>query len=365
MQSSGANRSAGGRRPHVVVVGGACVDTLLKSSLSTAKDMMFTSTPASLLQRSVGGVGWNIARNVTRRFPAIDVTFCTVVGDDPSGGYVREELEKEAARSSVAGGNRRLHVSLHGVPGLPTASYIAMLGSDGELAAAAAVMEIFDKGLRPEVMSIDTAQRPVADVLVLDGNVASTTGALIAAPPAGCRVVAIDPISKAKMRRLSPVLKACGPRATVPVVMKPNEFEAEALAVDLGLAVADTVDDSAKAVSDMCARILDALPAVHALLCTRGAKGVVIVCRYSTRERAPEGWRREPSVDSVVSYDLPAAPLHGRKVVKVTGAGDAFFSAVVATLAHLPAITPAALAEASRMGCEASRDIITAPPSKL
>jgi sugar/nucleoside kinase (ribokinase family) len=342
----------------ILVIGGAVQDTLIRADSVPASVMTGTSTPATLLSSSAGGVGWNIARGLSSLAPAVSVSFNSVVGDDAAGKSLDEQLRR------VAETRPNLSVCLRAVPASTTAQYIALLGTDGELAAAAALMRIFDDHLTPsfvrEVCSSAASGNGSSLLLVLDGNVPPATFAAAAfdSDVSRAAIVAIDPISTSKVKRLAPVLRRQPNhtrRGRPLVVMKPNVLELHALATALGIPTVATArhergagtvvigssghedeDDEALAAAVVARTVVDVI------FCTRGAKGVVIAARVTALAPSPPpvGWWLHEDW-SVVTLALPAVALPlGRSIVKVTGAGDAFFSGAIAALVNMAGAAP-------------------------
>jgi sugar/nucleoside kinase (ribokinase family) len=307
----------------IVVVGGAVLDVLIKADMAPAATMAGTSTPSTVLSTSVGGVGWNVVRNLltgrTRDSATgvnLRVKFHTVVGDDANGVTVAETLD--AFQSSHVGA---LHTTVAVVTGESTAQYLALLGADGELAAAAAVMQIFDRHLTSEFVRQACVG---AAVVVLDGNV-SADGLDMALQ--GCnRLLVLDPISTSKITRWAPSLRRGATATAAPnnasiVVIKPNHIELEALARALGINTDRHVD-----LADLVRQVLLATT-VDAIFCTAGARGVVIGCNQRIPVINAVGWTL---LNGIATRHVAARPV--TRVVKVTGAGDAFLASALSVL---------------------------------
>lgn len=298
----------------VVVVGGAVVDLIYKASQPqlTATKMIGTSTPCNLVRRSMGGVGRNIAEALHRL--GVSVLLYSVVGDDPNGELVLRGLQQVGLSTAL----------LRVVAGQSTATYTALLGSDGELAAAAADMSIFDEALTADaVLSSSPLCGALRDakVVVLEGNVpAATTEALVrflrklrSGGDADGRsrqpLLVYDPISVGKCSRVLSVIRDVD-------VLKPNELEVVELA---RLVTARSMEASPVDV-ESAAKALVLQGGVRAVACTVGPNGVVLAMRATNSTR------------SVSVRRFPAAAIPAGMLVKVTGAGDTFLAALVASL---------------------------------
>lgn len=338
--------------PLVLVVGGVVADTLLKADTANAREMHDTSTPSRILVRAVGGVGWNIARTIAKQSTTAGgrtrVAFATVAGSDVDGdgALVRGALH-EATRQFPS-----LTVQVDDAAE-PTAAYIALLGADGELAAAAAVMHIFEAAMTRRWLSDRVVARfGDARAVVLDGNVPpDAVEQMLRNPPAACGFVWIDPISKTKARRLVPLLRAKNARAQpnrATLIVKPNEPELLALAAGLeALAPGEPFEQTA------CRAL--AASSADVFFCTRGAHGVLIV----SKEPA-EGWTRHGECSYRV---VPAVPLAAHQIVKVTGAGDALSATatlhLVRCLGARSKFCATDLLDAAVRGVQASASVLT------
>jgi pseudouridine kinase len=229
-----------------------------------------TSNPARVV-RTPGGVAGNVARNLGRL--GLPVSLFSIIGNDAEGRALLGELD--AASVDTSGVLRSA--------GPPTATYLAVLNRDGRLIVAAADMEIYD--------ALDAAWagrvgRALAafDAWVMDANLpAVAIAALIR--HAGDAVVLADPVSVPKAGRLQAALSRLD-------VLFPDRAEAVTLAGPAGGAEMSVA-------------------AAAAEIRRRGAR-CVVVSLGSKGAYLDDG-----------SGGRQVAPLPARKVVDVTGAGDA------------------------------------------
>lgn len=230
----------------VLVIGGAVLDVVFSATDSTtaASSMAGTSTPCKLARMTLGGVGRNIAEALTRL--GVKLHFRTVIGSAPT-------LSPQGANAVDADGNGSVIIeglrsltrdypnftfSPALIRGASTATYLAILDSKGELVAAAAAMDIFEKHFTLDMALHGLRSMPTLRPkwVVLDGNLPKTTlegickfmssvTPLTGINRSGPRI-AYDPISKEKVLRAIDCLKWIS-------LMKPNNFESIALAVEL------------------------------------------------------------------------------------------------------------------------------------
>lgn len=201
--------------PQVVVVGGANVDVLARS---TARVVEGTSNPGTT-SVGHGGVGRNVAENLARLGTSVDLV--AVVGNDPLGEAL---LEATAAAGVGVGHVRRTD--------RPTGTYTAVLDSDGELVVSVADMAATDE-LTPESLEPLAGLLAGADLVVVDGNLPADTVAAVAG--VASRVL-LDPVSVPKAHRLVPVLESVLEAGGSWWTMTPNRAELGALT---GLPVTD------------------------------------------------------------------------------------------------------------------------------
>jgi pseudouridine kinase len=189
----------------VVVIGGMNLDVKARSA---DRLIAGTSNPGSTLL-TPGGVGRNVAENLARL--GTPTRLVSAVGDDPLGDL-------------VVTATRDAGVDVTGVRRLPgrTASYTAVLDSDGELVAGVADMTAAD-AIVPALLEPDSFRD--AAIVVLDGNLPlPTLDAAMSIAAASGIPVALDPVSVPKAERLA------GPLGSHPVfVVTPSRDELSAL----------------------------------------------------------------------------------------------------------------------------------------
>ena len=139
-------------KARVVVVGGAVVDIVAKSSSNI---IPATSNPGSCIE-SDGGVGRNIAE-VLGQLGAKPLLF-TAVGDDSRGKALRQRMEDDYDIPKD-----RQHIKVVG--NFNTATYLAILNDDGDLHNAIADMDVLDEIPSPNDTIISDAE-----YLVIDAN---------------------------------------------------------------------------------------------------------------------------------------------------------------------------------------------------
>lgn len=154
-------------RPRVAVFGGAVVDTVSRPEPGCALTPG-TSTPGET-QQSFGGVGRNVAEGLARllllsssarpdgkevdeneerdgRDRGAEITLVAAVGADDAGRALVNACEEAGvcARDTVEVGSEGDHNRLT-VTEAGTASYVAVLGGDGDLVAAVADMRVMER----------------------------------------------------------------------------------------------------------------------------------------------------------------------------------------------------------------------------
>ena len=287
------------RRPlPALVAGGANYDI---EGRPFARLVPGDSNPGSIRFFS-GGAGRNVAEDLSRM--AIATEFVSAVGEDAAG---RDLLE----------GCSRAGIGTDGVSvlsGEATSAYISILDEEGEAALALSGMGLFERF--DEELALAAAERAAAaarrrsfvagegaagapfSALVVDTNLRpEAIEALLDRFPS---VPAwLDPVSAAKARRFS--LYRDGALLRRFRGMKPNVAEAEAM-------TGVTAEGS-----DACERGVNAADALR----SRGVEAIL----YVSVGAAGVFWR--DGADS--GFFLPPAA----EIVSTTGAGDAFFAAVV------------------------------------
>ena len=263
--------SIGPGRGYVVVVGGANVD-IGGRSWETLVDG--DSNPG-LVSTSLGGVGRNIAHNLSRL--GADVRMLTACGDDPNGQLL--------CSASAAAGIDMSHVLK--LRDERTSTYLYITGPDGEMALAVSDMTICER-ITPAYLAANAALLQHARAVVCDTNIPAKSLAYLAQTcpaPIFC-----DPVSTAKAEKLRPIL---GKLHT----LKPNKLEAELLS---GIPIHDEGD-----VEMAADRLLST--GLRRVFISLGAEGV-----YAADHK-----------ESCWMENLPA------RMVNTTGCGDSMMAALV------------------------------------
>jgi len=118
----------------VVVMGGSVIDLVAKPA--KGKDLLLATSNPGLCHESDGGVGRNIAE-VLGRLGSKPVLF-TAVGEDSRGSALIQRMQEEYG---ISGGRQRVEI----VRDSNTATYLAVLNSDGDLHTAIADMGVLEK----------------------------------------------------------------------------------------------------------------------------------------------------------------------------------------------------------------------------
>ena len=224
---------------------------------------------------SMGGVGFNIARNAARL--GLCVELCAALGGDLNASLVEEACRKDKIGLSYA---RRFHDAA-------MSAYLFLADAQGDMVAAVNDMSIVDK-LTPDALQAVLPLPKNVSVAVIDANLPEESICYLARE---LRIpIFAEAVSAAKVGKM---------RSSLPYfrTFKLNRIEAEQL-------TGKAVTDKASA-EDAVRWLLDA--GVEQVYLTCGAQG--ICC----------GNREE-------IICLPAAPC---EVVNATGAGDAFAAALL------------------------------------
>jgi len=188
---------------YVTVVGSANMDI---GGVPYKKSVSRDSNPGRI-SLSVGGVGGNIARNLSAM--GVDVRFITVLGGDIFSGAIKDCFTKSGVDLSH---------SLYDPDGRSSA-YLFINDADGDMLAAVSDMEP-SALLTPEVLERKLGIINGGDALVMDANLAGESIEFLAS---NCTVpIFADAVSAAKAPRLLPSLGKLN-------TFKPNRLEARLL----------------------------------------------------------------------------------------------------------------------------------------
>jgi len=263
-----------GGAPSVVVVGAAAMDT---KGHALEPLQQGTSIPGHV-RVSVGGVGRNIAENLARL--GLPTTLLSAVGDDEAGRHLLSQ-----ARGSGVNVDDVL-VS----PDYPTAAYLAVFDSEGNLSVSVAEMDIM-QDVTPRYLYDRRRLLRQASMVVIDANLSPQALASLLRQTRKYGVaVCADPASTPLAPRLRPYLKDLH-------MITPNALEAEALC-------GQPVRNRDEAI--MAAKRLVVL-GVEIAIITLADQGLV----YATSGK---------------SGHIPAIET---EIVDLTGAGDALTAAVI------------------------------------
>lgn len=280
----------------IACIGAAHIDRLAQPKSEIVPG---ASNPV-IMHRSIGGVACNVACALARF--GRDVHLVSAVGQDEDGDLVLETANEMGVNVDA----------VLRVPDGITASYTALLDSDGELFVGMADMELYDVLGQRHLASVMRSMAPCAGWFI-DTNLSPAALAFLTEWAGGTRIFACG-VSPAKVTRLAPHLKALD-------CLFINRSEAEALAGRRLKSAACTLSAAAEFRSR----------GVNNVLITMGSEGVAI---------SAEG----------VSMHVPA-PVAA--TTDVTGAGDSFAAGLVDGL-----LDDMALPEAVRRGLDTAKLVV-------
>lgn len=267
------------KTPEILCIGSVLWDVIGRA----ASHMRVGSDVPGRITRLPGGVAMNIAMTLNRF--GLTPALLTAIGKDAEG----EELIAEAARIGL------LTNHIYRSDDLPTDVYMAIEGANGLIAAIADAHSLEAAGakiLRPlEDGTLGSAAAPYGGYVALDGNLTEELLQQIAGSPLFSQAdLRVAPASPGKAGRLLALLSH--PSATLYVNLE-----------EAGLLCQTTFDSSEQAVQALCKR------GAHRVLVTNGG------------DEAAEG-----TVDDVITATPPSV-----MVTRVTGAGDTFMAAHIAS----------------------------------
>jgi len=274
--------SAMSQKPDIICIGSVLWDQIGR----TASHMRLGADVPGRITRLPGGVAMNIAMTL-RRF-GMSPALLTAIGRDPEG----DALVTEAARMGLITNH------IYRSDDLPTDVYMAIEGANGLIAAIADAHSLEQAGakiLRPLADGpLGTAASPWSGPVALDGNLMPELLQDIAQSPLFARAdLRVAPASPGKAERLLALLGH--PSATIYVNLE-----------EAGLLCQTDFAGSDAAAQGLLAR------GAHRVLVTDGGRS------------ASEGFG-----DNVVTLTPPAV-----LVTRVTGAGDTFMAAHIASEAQ-------------------------------
>ncbi len=269
-------------RPDILCIGSVLWDVIGRS----ASHMRVGSDVPGRITRLPGGVAMNIA--MTLRQFGMTPALLSAIGRDPEG----EELIAEAARMGLVTDH------VYRSDDLPTDIYMGIEGANGLVAAIADAHSLEAAGAKIlRALSdgtLGSSSNPYEGPVALDGNLTPDLLQDIAASPLFVRAdLRVAPASPGKAARLLALLDH--PTATFYVNLE-----------EAGLLCQTEFDDAATAASALVAR------GAHRVLVTDGARAA-----------------SEATRDGTVTLAPPAV-----LVTRVTGAGDTFMAAHIASEAQ-------------------------------
>ena len=266
--------------PHVAVIGAVNIDICGKPE----QKFIPNDSNVGSVTHSVGGVGFNIARNLS--LLGAKVSFISAIGEDT----YTSEIEAEAQRFS-------LDISLClRVSSIKNSTYLFVTDENGDMVAAVNDMRInrmLDRAFFERILE----KLSQFDAVIVDANLESSTLEYI------CKNITspifADAVSASKVARLIPSLKYIE-------TFKPNALEAS---------VISGVEVNNEASARLAAKLIVEKYGVDRVYITMGSDGVV----------------------AYDSQQFISRPTLSRKIVNTAGAGDAFFACcVVGQLLNIP-----------------------------
>ena len=277
---------------YAVVIGGTNIDILGIPK----NDLIYRDSNIGNVKTSLGGVGRNIAENLTRL--GIDTHLVSILGDDPYGELIIEESQK-------IGLNIDNTLTLKGES---TSIYLSILDSDGDMEVALSSMDNI-KSMDVDFIKTKKDLIEGAKVCIIDTNVPKDTIEYILKNFKGTDFFA-DTVSSEKSKTIKELI---GYFHTI----KPNKIEAEILT---GIKIQTDQD------------LKDAISYFH----SKGVKNVFITL----------------SKEGVIYSDgekIGRLKVENPEIRNATGAGDAFIAAL--TYGHIRGLS---IDEKARLGVGAS-----------
>ncbi|CAH2716803.1 Pseudouridine kinase [Neobacillus rhizosphaerae] len=259
----------------IVCIGGANLDRKFQVK---NKAQLGTSNPIQSA-KSVGGVARNIAENLGRL--GMGVSLVTACGTDSDWSFIEESSTLYMHLDQVAK-----------IPGKSTGSYTAVLDTDGELIIALADMEVYES-ITPELLQKQDVLLSRAKCIVADLNCPKETLQFLCQfARKHDRPIALIPVSSPKMNRIPDDLDGIAWLIT-------NRDESETY-----FNIKITNEDEWKLALEKWLSL-----GIANVVITNGKKGAMIA-------NNEEGIFHMPSIET-------------KDILDVTGAGDAFSSAVI------------------------------------
>jgi Uncharacterized enzyme involved in pigment biosynthesis len=242
----------------VVVMGGTVIDLVAKPA--PGQDLILATSNPGTCYESDGGVGRNIAE-VLGRLGSEPILF-SAVGEDSRGSSLLCRMEDEYNI-----GRERQHMEV--VKGANTATYLAVLNSDGDLHTAIADMAVLSKIKIPDEETLSHA-----DYLIVDANapIESLVEAAKNARWAGTKVC-FEPTSVPKAAMVSRNNQFMSSLTYA----FPNIDELSAMSGQSNLVSNDLIQSAAK-------MVLNRMNQTEShLVITMGTKGVMLASKYEVK----------------------------------------------------------------------------------
>ncbi|KAI7874978.1 Ribokinase-like protein [Lichtheimia hyalospora FSU 10163] len=309
---------------NILVVGGVALDiTATAAKSSTLSSVLHTSTPGCL-RHSLGGVGRNVCETAMRT--GAPAHLVSITGDDMQGKVVRQSL-KDIGMSEK-------HIQV--LPDHGTAVYNALHSGDGQLVAAIADMDIFDKMDSTKV--VNTLKTEIPSIVCIDGNIPTHTMESVSTLCAEMGIpVLFEPTSVPKSLKIfsGSTIATRAIRFTTP-----NQYELEAMSETAKATMPTMPSDnttlssfdlgkvaprSAELVLPYSLHLSQWIPNVIIKL---GEDGCLFVGRSNVSKQPP-----------VVRYFSPEK-FDQSTIISVTGAGDSFVGALLDNLRNHSNLQP-------------------------
>lgn len=253
----------------IVVIGGMNIDIL-----ASASPLHFHDSSIGSIQTSYGGVGRNIAENISRL--GLSVHLCSIVGDDAFGRLMLEHAQHVGINTSL----------IEVKPLYRTGSYLAVSDQE-DMVVGVNDMDItsqMDRNWAKKYLP----QLETFDVIVIEPNIPEETLSYLITSLRN-KVIVVDPVSATKASRLINTFPHIS-------VIKCNRLELSALS-------------NTSSINEGLHKLITS--GVSRVIVTQGKDDVI---DYTAEETN----RYSPKITSIVN---------------VTGAGDAFTAGIVAGLA--------------------------------
>ncbi|KAF5355714.1 hypothetical protein D9756_003724 [Leucocoprinus leucothites] len=365
----------------LIIVGSAAIDVTARADASTDSSLVQNSTVPGKIALSVGGVARNMAEAAHRILTAQELPTSSLlvapVGEDGFGKLLVDETEKLGMRTDGLLKNDG-----------STAVCNMVLDSVGNLTGGVADMEITQALIDEQI--IPQLRRHIPKVLAIDGNLSPTAIKGVVSYCDKHRIkVFFEPTSVVKSTSILPAIEALLAKPDIiepPIAFfspnllelvhvynsiqaEPYNFSSNAYcwscidSMGLGSAFRMDLEQLARRnVTDLdvskgtlsflidqgiAQMAINLLPFFQHLIIKCGERGAICVMRISGKDATTSPWGRERSnpqaryivaqgnsKEIIVLHHFPGLAIDN--VVNVTGAGDSFVGAVLASLSQNP-----------------------------